>query len=360
MKLKSYKFNDDFFELLKGTDYKALKKDIEKNGVKNQLHVLKDGTVICGNQRLKIINELNISHNKIPIKLVTNLKTEQEIREYVIKDNLLRRHLKPEQRAFLITELSNVYGVGRGKRTDLQPEAQSAPGEDVNDKTAKETGDSPRTIKKYRAYVKAVKKNPKKYKGKKISVVLNAEKKAKDEANLKKNPPKPIKGNFKTIVIDPPWEYEENIIGRTKPSYALMNMKELEEMNLMKYADEKTCHLYIWTTNAFIWKAIELGKKWGFKYKTVITWCKPTIGIGTYFRNNTEHCLFFIKEGSESTRDKSIGTWFEAKRGEHSEKPKEFYEIVEKASYYPYLDIFGRKERKNWIVYGNLKECEEE
>ena len=358
MKLKPYKFNDDYFELLKGTDYKALKKDIEKNGVKNQLHVLKDGTVICGNQRLRIINELNISYDKIPIKLITHLKTEQEIKEYVIKDNRLRRHLSKEQTAFLDYELYilKFKGSGGDRKKDQKCKDDTF---DILQEVADDVGVSRKTIAREVAYVKAVRKNPK-YKKKKISVVLNAEKKAKDEANLKKNPPKPIKGNFKTIVIDPPWEYDENIIGRTKPDYALMNMEELEEMNLMKYADEKTCHLYIWTTNAFIWKAIELGKKWGFKYKTVITWCKPTIGIGTYFRNNTEHCLFFIKEGSESTRDKSIGTWFEAKRGEHSEKPKEFYEIVEKASYYPYLDIFGRKERKNWIVYGNLKECEEE
>ena len=109
MKLKPYKFNDDFFELLKGTDYEALKKDIEKNGIKTALHILKDGTVICGNQRLRIINELGISHEEVPIKIVSHLKTEEEIKEYVIKDNLLRRHLKVEQRAFLEAELIKIY-----------------------------------------------------------------------------------------------------------------------------------------------------------------------------------------------------------------------------------------------------------
>ena len=356
MKLKPYKFNEEFFELLKGTDYEALKKDVEKNGIKTALHILKDGTVICGNQRLRIVNELKIPYNKVPVKIVSHLKTPQEIKEYVIKDNLLRRHLKPEQQAFLLTELSKIYEFPTGKdRTskeykELKDKMTSSL--DVNDKTAKETGVSSKTIQRARAYVKAVEKNPE-YKKKKITAVLRDVARKKDEENLKKNPPKAINGKFATIVIDPPWEYDENIIGRTKPEYALMNMKELEEKDIMKYAQD-SCHLYIWTTNAFIWKAIALGKKWGFKYKTVITWCKDKIGIGTYFRNSTEHLCFFIKEGSKSTRNKSIGTWFQAKRGGHSVKPDESYEIIEKASYPPYLDIFGRKKRKSWTVYGNI------
>jgi len=364
MKLKPYKFNDDFFELLKGTDYEALKKDIEKNGIKTELHVLKDGMVICGNQRLRIINELNISHNKVPIKIISHLKNPQEIKEYVIKDNLLRRHLKPEQQAFLLDELSKIYEVGRGVygkgRPKLEEDNMTSSKEDVNDKTANETGVSSKTIQRARAYVKAVKKNPE-YKKKKITAVLRDVARKKDEDNLKKNPPKPIKGKFATIVIDPPWEYDENIIGRTKPEYALMNIKELEEKDIMKYAQD-SCHLYIWTTNAFIWKAIALGKKWGFEYKTLLTWIKPSVGIGTYFRNSTEHICFFIKKGSKSTRDKSVGTWFQAKRGEHSEKPEEFYKIVEKTSFPPYLYIFGRKKRKGWYVYGNLnpKEAQNE
>ena len=81
----------------------------------------------------------------------------------------------------------------------------------------------------------------------------------------------------------------------------------------------------------------------------MITWIKPSIGLGSYFRNSTEHILFAIT-GSISTRAKDIPTHFSAPRGKHSEKPEKSYQIIEKASYPPYLEIFGRKERKGWIV----------
>ena len=42
-----------------------------------------------------------------------------------------------------------------------------------------------------------------------------------------------------------------------------------------------------------------------------------------------------------------------AKRGEvHSAKPDKFYSLVESCSYAPYIDIFGRKERDGWSVWG--------
>ena len=57
--LSPYTFNVELFDLLKGNDYNALKNDIQKNGVKVELHILppENGgkkTVICGHQRLKI------------------------------------------------------------------------------------------------------------------------------------------------------------------------------------------------------------------------------------------------------------------------------------------------------------------
>jgi len=56
--------------------------------------------------------------------------------------------------------------------------------EDVLTKTATETGVSKNTIQRARAYVKAVNKEPEKYKGKKISQVLKSIKIEKQQAIL--------------------------------------------------------------------------------------------------------------------------------------------------------------------------------
>ena len=106
IELKEYEFNKDFFDDLPKGDYEALKKDIEKNGIKTELHLLPDFTVICGHQRLLVAKELGLK--EVPVKIV-NIVGEDEIKEYVIKDNLLRRQLTTEQQYFLIDSLSTIY-----------------------------------------------------------------------------------------------------------------------------------------------------------------------------------------------------------------------------------------------------------
>ena len=46
-------------------------------------------------------------------------------------------------------------------------------------------------------------------------------------------------------------------------------------------------------------------------------------------------------------------SWFDAKMGEHSEKPDEFYHIVKQLSPGPYVELFGRKKRRGWKVFGD-------
>src|SRR5207244_4172999 len=73
-------------------------------------------------------------------------------------------------------------------------------------------------------------------------------------------------------------------------------------------------------------RAVELMARWGFQHKTLLTWMKPQFGIGSYFRNSTEHALFGVK-GKMRTRSDSIATHFDAPLDAHSEKPERFYEI---------------------------------
>ncbi len=104
-------------------------------------------------------------------------------------------------------------------------------------------------------------------------------------------------------------------------------------------------------TNNFLLRAGGLIPAWGFSYKTVITWVKPRIGLGSYFRSSTEHCLFAVK-GDVTTRANDIQTHFEACAGAHSEKPKVFFDLAQRASYPPYLEVFARTERLGWSAWG--------
>jgi len=175
--------------------------------------------------------------------------------------------------------------------------------------------------------------------------IERAEMHAADEARVRSLVPRP--GRYRALVIDPPWDYEWlSLAGRAKPGYATMSHDELLALDVGAWAEDN-CHLYLWTTNNFMTRAVKLMAHWGFAHKTILTWVKPRWGLGSYFRNSTEHVLFGVR-GDLRTRSDSIATHFEAPMGEHSEKPERFYEIVRAASHPPYGEIFQRGIREDF------------
>lgn len=162
----------------------------------------------------------------------------------------------------------------------------------------------------------------------------------------------PVAGKFRTLVIDPAWDYEWlSIAARAKPGYAMETLDQLRARDVAAWADDEVgCHLYCWVTNNFMTEGAKLVEHWGFQHRTVLTWLKPPpFGLGSYFRNSTEHVLFATR-GETTTRPAaaSMPTHFEAPRGEHSEKPEAFYDIVRKASYPPYGEANQREARRDF------------
>jgi N6-adenosine-specific RNA methylase IME4 len=160
---------------------------------------------------------------------------------------------------------------------------------------------------------------------------------------------------FPTIVFDPPWDWSDegdaDQLGRARPTYATMTFDQLVRYPIPQLADQD-CHLYLWISNRSLPKGFALLDVWGFRYVTCLTWCKPSIGMGNYFRGSTEHVLFAIR-GSQPLKRKDVGTWFEAERGPaHSAKPAAFYTLIESCSPGPYLDLFGRTAKGDaWKVW---------
>lgn len=161
---------------------------------------------------------------------------------------------------------------------------------------------------------------------------------------------------FTTICIDPPWDWsdegDKSQLGRGNTVYGGMTIDQLLAMPIGDYADSDA-HLYLWITNRSLPKGFQLLTKWGFRYVTCLTWCKPSFGMGNYFRGASEQILFGVR-GQLSLNRKDVGTWFEAPRGPdgHSSKPTAFYELVESCSPGPYLDVFSRRERDGWTCWG--------
>lgn len=165
-----------------------------------------------------------------------------------------------------------------------------------------------------------------------------------------------VAAKYATIVIDPPWDWGDegdgDQLGRARPDYATMSIDQLAALDVAKLADDD-CHIYLWITNRSLPKGFRLLEAWGFRYVTMLTWVKPSFGMGNYFRGQTEHVLFGVR-GSQPLKRRDAATVFHAPRGPagHSSKPPQFLELVESCSPGPYLEMFSRSHRDGWVTWG--------
>lgn len=169
---------------------------------------------------------------------------------------------------------------------------------------------------------------------------------------------------YTTIVADPPWaDIGRPLTGVTRVSrqkrdrsigaqYSTMTTEDICAMPVGDIAAEDA-HLYLWVTNLGIRDGLDVLAAWGFDFKTVLTWCKEGhLGMGRYFRNQTEHVLFGVK-GSLRTLDRSQITYFAAPKRGHSVKPPAFGDLVERCSPGPYVELFARQPRLGWDSWGH-------
>lgn len=78
-------------------------------------------------------------------------------------------------------------------------------------------------------------------------------------------------------------------------------------------------------------------------------------GVGFYFRNVTEMVLFGVR--GKNARTLAPGrrqvNLVATRKREHSRKPDELYPLIEACSPGPYLELFARGARENWVAWGN-------
>lgn len=168
---------------------------------------------------------------------------------------------------------------------------------------------------------------------------------------------------YLTIYADPPWM--ESGGGKIKRGadrhYPLMKTREICALNVngvhVSQVAADDAHLYLWVTNNFLSEGLRTMEAWGFEYKTAITWAKDRVGLGQYFRGQTEHCLFGVRGNLPYKLTKGIRqqgqTLFYAPRRAHSEKPEEMRGMIERVSYGPFIELFARRKTSRWDVWGN-------
>ena len=149
-----------------------------------------------------------------------------------------------------------------------------------------------------------------------------------------------------------------------KTRYDTMSLDSIKAIQLATVATDNA-HLYLWTTNRFIVEAHDVARSWGFRPITVVTWAKiklgtaePSMKTGYYFRGATEHVVFCIRGSLKLQTSRGVSTAFLHPRTAHSIKPDAFYSLVEECSPGPYLELFARRARPGWSVWGNEVESD--
>jgi N6-adenosine-specific RNA methylase IME4 len=165
---------------------------------------------------------------------------------------------------------------------------------------------------------------------------------------------------YGTILADPAWPYKRpraigpvNVLNHypTMPLHEIM-LLPVEDL----VADQ--AHLYLWATNAFLCEAHDVSYCWGFEPVNVLTWvkirqegCHPSMKAGLWYRSATEHIVFGVR-GKLRLAGPAAPTAYLLPREAHSRKPDFFYDLIERQSPGPYLELFARRSRPGWDRWG--------
>lgn len=159
---------------------------------------------------------------------------------------------------------------------------------------------------------------------------------------------------YNVILCDPPWRYDfaETKNREIENQYPTMTLEEIKGLNVP--ADDD-CVMFMWATAPKLEQAFEVLKAWGFTYKTCAVWDKELIGMGYWFRGQHELLLVGVR-GSPGVPapENRFSSVIRARREGHSKKPDCVYEMIEKmVPNKNYLEMFARRKRENWSVWGN-------
>lgn len=167
---------------------------------------------------------------------------------------------------------------------------------------------------------------------------------------------------YNVIYADPPWEYSNSgVHGAANHHYHTMSTDRIESLlgDLGVIVSDNAI-LFLWITNPLMAEAFHIIERWGFRYKSNLVWIKRELkkpGSGFYVRGRHE-LLFIATRGNFTPLEDvapPIGSVIESPIQEHSRKPEEVYEIIERL--YPgcnYLELFARQnKRSGWDSWGN-------
>jgi len=172
---------------------------------------------------------------------------------------------------------------------------------------------------------------------------------------------------YGVILADPPWKYRNaGTRGAAENEYTTMCDLDLKAMPVAQLA-AKDCLLACWCTWPMLEEGVDLLKAWEFEFITGFPWIKtqgdpqkslfdnewllkPIYWVGYWMRGCSEFVLLARRGKPKLPEADFVGLL--SQNFQHSRKPENLYEYCESVPG-PYLELFCRRPREGWDVFGN-------
>jgi N6-adenosine-specific RNA methylase IME4 len=168
---------------------------------------------------------------------------------------------------------------------------------------------------------------------------------------------------YRTIVADPPWSLPDRFIrtGRRREiPYEFMSPEAIKALPVARFAADDAV-LWLWSPRRDFREghAAAVARAWGFEPVGEIIWGLRNPGLGGFLGNDHEPVLIARRGAPKFMGDIRCGgvhfwrqTYLNGGKA-HSAKPEAFIDFVEMVSPGPYLEMFARRHRLGWDVWGN-------
>lgn len=177
---------------------------------------------------------------------------------------------------------------------------------------------------------------------------------------------------YQTLVADPPWPIADP---RSRPwcakggrrrrdTFLPYDLMSLEDIYALPVGDLATpnAHLFLWVTATFNAEGlgVRTARAWGFERVAEIIWEKPNFGMGAFPRP-THEILMVCRRGilpfTAPLNVRSVQKWAVSHSNNggktHSQKPEAAIDLIEQVSPGPYVELFSRRHRMGWDVWGD-------
>lgn len=340
-----------------------LEQSLIKEGCRDALVIWAGQNILLdGHHRYELCQKHNIPFRTVEMEF----NSREDAMVWVIQNQFARRNINAYQRSVLALKLEEIFARKAKERQatstgGAHPQLKQNSAEAAIDtreelaKVARVSHDTIARVKKIKE--KASPKEKAQLESGSMSIneayraIKSKEKLEKRKVSQKRIAElSPLNGEYTVLVVDPPWPYgrSEDETHRARNPYPSMSIDEIKATKLPA-ADDSI--LWLWTTNAYLHEAFHLMEVWGFSYKITLTWVKNKIGLGDWLRGQTEHCLIGVK-GEYRLIPGNNSTVLFANSTKHSEKPDSFYELVNRLCPGNKKDVFGRKKRDGWDIWG--------